>query len=610
MQLLHFLVSVLVAAFCVVQGAPGERSQANATTALSNSTSSRQPETHFFDWTISWKMLNPDGLNARVVPTINDQWPMPVVRVNKGDRVVVRVYNNLTSPDRNSSIHFHGIFNNGTNQMDGTPFLTQCPTAPGVSYFYDFVVDQPGTYWYHTHVDSSYPDGYRQLFLVDNDDAYFQNEVYDDLPFILSDWYDHLAQNLTDDLVLSPSNTEGASPMPNAILFNDTLSPKWQVEPGKTYRMRIASVSALANFIFYIPGLNFTIVEVDGVYTEPAETSSIMMVPGQRYSLLVKIPDQTPAVYQMGEIYRTAFTPDTYPQQNRTGFLYTGNVSDSAFVDLNNTSIFETAPINETYTLEDYKSTDINYFDDMDLVPYDHEELLPDPDEEVTFDIDFFTLKDNVTYTAFGPITWTAPKVPALYTVLSAPDDETAENATIYGNNTQTHVLKYNDVIQVVLNNVGPQIHGLHLHGHNFQVISRGPDYTNKTTEYSGTPVFYNSTKANHTHPKYPIRRDVAYIQPYSYLVIRFRANNPGVWYFHCHLDWHLAAGMAAQFVEAPAEIRHQNELVSQEAFDTCSLSGMLSSGNAAGNNVDFFNLTGQNLQGYRNTTYCMEFGC
>lgn len=616
---IQFLVTLVAAFLALAEGAAAPRDFAPAN-SLQNASSSKnssssaslRPITHFFDWTVSWKTLKPDGLRSRVVPAINNEWPMPVIRVNKGDRVVLRVYNNLTNPHHNSTIHFHGIFNNGTNQMDGSPYFTQCPTAPGVTFFYDFVVDQPGTYWYHTHVENFYPDGYRQLFLVDNDDAYFADDVDDELSFTFSDWYDDLAENLTDTQVLVPQNIQEASPMPNAILFNDTLSPKWQVQPGKTYRLRIASVSALANFIFYIPGLNFTIVEVDGVYTEPAETNSIMMVPGQRYSLLVKIPEKTPAVYQMAEVYRTAFTPNTFPQQNMTAFLYTGNVSESDFEYLNNTSIYQTAPINRTkYSLEKYISTSIDYFDDMELVPYDHQKLLPKPDREVVYDINFFRLMpDNVTYTGFNNIAYTAPKVPALYTVLSAPDDETAENATIYGNNTQTTVLKHNEVVQVVINNIGPQIHGLHLHGHNFQVVARGPDFTNTSTLFGGNPVFFNSTKANHTFPQYPVRRDVAYVNPYSYMVIRFRADNPGVWVFHCHLSWHLSAGMASQFVEAPKEIRNSNQLVPQNAFDSCSLSGVPYEGNAAGNTADFFNLAGQNLQGHRNVSTCEKFGC
>lgn len=616
-----FVVLLGVADGAFTPSVPQETTVRNSSASMcltagnsSNSSSvvPRKPSTHFFDWTISWKVLDPDGLHSRVVPAINDQWPMPVLRVNRGDRVVVRVYNNLTNPHHNSSIHFHGMFNNGTSHMDGSPSLTQCATAPGISFFYDFVVDQPGTYWYHTHIDSFYPDGYRQLFLVDNDGAYFEDDIDGELSFTLSDWYDTLAENLTDTQVLVPANVDEASPMPNAILFNDTLSPKWQVEPGKTYRLRIASVSALVNFIFYIPGLNFTIVEVDGVYTEPAETSSVMMVPGQRYSLLLRIPEKTPAVYRMAEIWRTAFTPNTFPQQNRTGFLYTGNISDSQFVDLNNTSIYQTAPLNRSkYSLETYISTSIDYYDDMNLIPYDHQSLLPEPDEEITFDINFFkTGPDNVTYTGFNNIAWTAAKVPALYTVLSAPDDMTSENVTIYGNNTQSHVLKHNDVIQVVINNIGPQIHGLHLHGHNFQVISRGPDFTNKSTLYSGSPVFYNSTKANHTHPKYPVRRDTAYVNPYSYMVIRFRADNPGVWFFHCHLSWHLSAGMAAQFVEAPPQIRKYSQPVPQAALDACALSDLPYKGNAAGNTSDFFDLYGQNLQGFRNVSACEEFGC
>ena len=60
--------------------------------------------THYFNMT--WVMANPDGLQERKVIGINDTWPLPVLEVNKGDQLVVHIYNGLG--DKDASVHFHG----------------------------------------------------------------------------------------------------------------------------------------------------------------------------------------------------------------------------------------------------------------------------------------------------------------------------------------------------------------------------------------------------------------------------------------------------------------------------------------------------------------------
>lgn len=123
-----------------------------------------QAKTVTHDWNVTWTTANPDGLYDRKVVGINGQWPLPVVEVDKGDRLIVNMYNGLG--DKNTSIHWHGLYQNGTNNMDGPAMVTQCPILPGQSFTYNFTVNQNGTYWYHCHTDWCYPDGYRQALVV------------------------------------------------------------------------------------------------------------------------------------------------------------------------------------------------------------------------------------------------------------------------------------------------------------------------------------------------------------------------------------------------------------------------------------------------------------
>ena len=91
-----------------------------------------------YDFNISWTTANPDGQFVRSVIGINDQWPIPQIRAQVGDRIIVNAHNGLGN--ESTSLHFHGIFQNGTTEMDGPAGVTQCPIPPGSTLTYNFTV--------------------------------------------------------------------------------------------------------------------------------------------------------------------------------------------------------------------------------------------------------------------------------------------------------------------------------------------------------------------------------------------------------------------------------------------------------------------------------------
>ena len=91
-----------------------------------------------YDFNITWVTANPDGLLDRPVIGINGQWPIPYISVTKGDRLVVNVLNQLGN--ESTSLHFHGIYQNGSTEMDGVIGATQCSIAPGGAFTYNFTV--------------------------------------------------------------------------------------------------------------------------------------------------------------------------------------------------------------------------------------------------------------------------------------------------------------------------------------------------------------------------------------------------------------------------------------------------------------------------------------
>lgn len=91
-----------------------------------------------YNWDITWVMANPDGAMMRPVIGINGQWPCPAINADVGDRVVVNVNNRLGN--ESTSLHFHGLFQQGSTTMDGPTGVTQCPIPPGSKFTYDFQV--------------------------------------------------------------------------------------------------------------------------------------------------------------------------------------------------------------------------------------------------------------------------------------------------------------------------------------------------------------------------------------------------------------------------------------------------------------------------------------
>jgi hypothetical protein len=103
-----------------------------------------KPTTRHYHFTVSDMEVNPDGVYRPMI-LINSQFPGPLIECNNGDRLVIEVENRGVNA---TAFHWHGLYQNGSNWMDGTVGVTQCPIAPGGNFTYDFTVrGQHGSYW-------------------------------------------------------------------------------------------------------------------------------------------------------------------------------------------------------------------------------------------------------------------------------------------------------------------------------------------------------------------------------------------------------------------------------------------------------------------------------
>lgn len=193
----------------------------------------------------------------------------------------------------------------------------------------------------------------------------------------------------------------------------------------------------------------------------------------------------------------------------------------------------------------------------------------------------FSTLTDKSS-AFFNDVTYKMPKVPTVFSALTL--GENATKPEVYGVNTNAFVLEAGEVVEIIVNNADPGKHPFHLHGHNFQVVSRSAE------EYG----FFNGS-GNDDTPAIPMKRDTILVRPNGNLRLRFVADNPGIWLFHCHIEWHVFSGLVSTFVESPLALQKSLK-IPDDHMAACKALGVPTAGNAAGNTIDPFNLDGANV--------------
>ncbi|CDF91894.1 ZYBA0S15-01002g1_1 [Zygosaccharomyces bailii CLIB 213] len=539
-------------------------------------------KTHTFNFTAGWVTANPDGLNEKRMIGFNGEWPVPDIHVNKGDRVEVYLTNGIDE-GIDTSLHFHGLFHNTSvgnqNQMDGPTMVTQCPILFGQTYLYNFTVDgQVGTYWYHAHSGAQYGDGMRGAFIIHDENEPFHYDK--EMVIQLSDLYRQPYYEV-NAAFLSRYNPTGAEPIPQNMLFNNTLNATLDFKPGETYLLRFINSGLFVSHYIALESHELTIVEVDGIYVKPNVTQLLYVATGQRVSVLVKAKETDPgrnfALMQIIDESMLDVTPPELVLNWTHQIAYSRNYPKPKPIDVGN--------------LDDAA-------EEFYLSPLDGRELYDDYDLQIVLDVRMKNLGDGVKYAFFNNVTYVEPKVPTLTTVLTS--GKLSTDPRIYGDNINAYVLGKNEIVEIVLNNYDPGKHPFHLHGHNFQVVQKSPgfheDENYPEEDQDKMTVPYNESAPLMDFPQHPVVRDTVQLEANGHVVLRFKANNPGVWFFHCHVDWHLTQGLAAVFVEDPETLQAREEL-GDNYKQICSSCGIKNKGNAAGHSNDWFNLDGLTRQ-------------
>jgi iron transport multicopper oxidase len=411
-------------------------------------------------------------------------------------------------------------------------------------------VNQTGTYWYHSHRMGQYPDGLRGPIVVHDPNPPF---VYDDeFTVIFSDWYHEQMSPLMDQYKADTSDpmTGGLEPLPDGSLINEVVNATFRVEPGKTYLVHFVVVGNWPGFAFGFDEHEMTIVEVDGVYTEPfaAGERNVRLASAQRLSALIHTKNNTNHNYALWAIMDLNMM---FFYENRTipkGF----NPNATAWLVYD-----ESLPLPAAPSIHEF-----DFVDDLEFVPADREPLLEPVDHQIVMDFNSASVGDGLVRFVINNKTYYEQDTPSLYTaLLQETQNMDSGDLSAYGA-VNPYVVNYGDVVELIVNDHHSNLHPWHLHGHHFQCLQR-------TYPDGG---YFDGYFANISAT--PMKRDTLMVQNHGHFVIRFRATNPDkwiaifsffrssvltiilrVWLFHCHIEWHVAKGMVTTIIEAPDHI-------------------------------------------------------
>jgi len=542
-------------------GFPWGNRQANDTNYYSTASIPDTGVTKTYDLTVSSATLKPDGV-VKPGLVVNGGFPGPLIEANWGDWILINVKNDL--PDEGTALHWHGLLQQGTPYYEGVPAVGMCPIAPGNSFQYMIRADLYGTSWYHSHYSAQYAGGALGPMIIHGP---VQEEADYDLdvgPVILSDWYHSEYFKLVEQ-TMAPASENLFPPQSNNVLINGknnypcantTLDctpnaglSRFNFTSKRRHRLRLINTSAEAVMKFSIDGHNMTIFENDFVPIVPYTTNVVTLGVGQRSDVIVEANGSPSGAYWMRANTTCSLTDGISPFA----------VAAIYYENANTTAVPTSSP---SYTDEQLAAC---RNDDLSLtVPY--YSLTPDPSPPTTQVMEI-TYVNNATENTTGYNVWEINN----QTFRADYNDpvllEAKLGATEYDADWNVYNFENATSVRIIIKNTftgGP--HPMHLHGHNMYVLASG------VGQWDGTV----------TNPSNPQRRDVHILEAAldannpGYMVLQFEQDNPGVWPLHCHIAWHVSAGLYVNVLERPEDIANSRlpGVVAQTCRDWATWTG------------------------------------
>jgi iron transport multicopper oxidase len=202
--------------------------------------------------------------------------------------------------------------------------------------------------------------------------------------------------------MFSPTNVNVLPPFPESGLLNDsTANVTLKFEPGKTYKVRVINMGALASTMLQFDSHDMTIIEVDGEYVKKQDTQQIRVSPAQRYSFLLEAKGDSRDKYAFlaaFDINRDFTQPNSSWQLNVTGYIeYDSENESTKTVTVPGPYVVHNWDPLDDFTLEvspdlflgEVGGSHIEHNETNLFQAYNNQQLLQSPDKRITLDFKF-----------------------------------------------------------------------------------------------------------------------------------------------------------------------------------------------------------------------------
>jgi len=524
-----------------------------------------------YDLYVKDTIVNFTGKNRRAI-AINGKLQAPTLYFTEGDTAEIYLHNMLKE---NTGLHWHGVIL--PNEQDGVPNLTTKPVKPGETHLYKFRISQNGTYWYHSHEALQEQIGMNGILVFKKREGEPKTEYNAEIPVLLGDWSDDDPMQIARRLHMA--NTDWYAVKKNAVqsyweaiksgnlgtkalnewkrmeamdvsdvyydkfLINGTPSSDYSnLKPGDKVRLRVANGGSSTYFWLNYGGGKIKVVGNDGNDVVPTEVDRLIVGVSETYDIEVTIPENKSFEFRA-------------TSEDRIGHasLWLGSGEKVEAPNLPRLMLFEgmkmmNGMMEMSGNMKPMTMTMGNQMMDMNEVMYPelsenqrkttakhiNEMMGVKTKEDKKEDHSQHSGMDMGEEKTIKRLSYNILKSPEK-TIL--PTDSIREmKFTLEGNmnhylwtldnktvtETDKILIKKGEVLRIKMYNNSMMRHPMHLHGHDFRLI-------NSKGEYS------------------PLK-NVVDIMPMETVTIEFAANQDGDWFFHCHILYHMMAGMGRIF--------------------------------------------------------------
>lgn len=522
-----------------------------------------------YDLYVKDTIVNFTGKNRRAI-AVNGKLQAPTLYFTEGDTAEIYLHNMLKE---NTGFHWHGVIL--PNEHDGVPYLTTKPVKPGEIHLYKFKVSQSGTYWYHSHESLQEQIGMNGILVFQKREGEPKVNYTQEIPVLLGDWSDENPMQIARKLHMA--NTDWYAIKKNSVQsyweaiksgnFGTKVLNEWKrmeamdvsdvfydkflingqpssdyssLKAGDKVRLRVANGGSSTYFWLNFGGGKIKVVGNDGNDVVPVEVDRLIVGVSETYDIEVTIPENKSFEFRA-------------TSEDRIGHasLWLGSGEKIEAPNLPRLKLFEgmkmmNGMMEMSGNMKPMNMTMGNQMMDMNEVMYPE---LPESQRKMTMKhmnemMGIKNQEENEEHSGRSMDMKEEKSIKRLsYNLLKSPEKTIlpTENVrelkfTLEGNmnhylwtldnktvtETDKILVKKGEILRITMYNNSMMRHPMHLHGHDFRLI-------NSKGEYS------------------PLK-NVVDIMPMETNTIEFAANQDGDWFFHCHILYHMMAGMGRIF--------------------------------------------------------------